>query len=188
MGALVLLLGITPAALGQEPQTFVVTSPTMATGEFMPRDYAPDGRNLSPPLNWSDLPAGTRQLAVICEDFGAGNPPPWVHWVIYNIPATAAGLPEGLPIHPDEPMPEEIAGAVHGKNGWGRSIYRGPAPPVGTIHHYNFVVYALDSELNLPPDLTRNELLERIAGHVVGKGIMIPMYTRQQMPGAPVAP
>lgn len=156
----------------------------MITGEFMPRDYAPDGKNVSPPLRWSDLPAGTRQIAVLCEDYGAGNPPPWVHWIIYNIPPTATGLPEGIPIDPTMPMPAEIAGAVQGKNGWGREIYRGPAPPGRSIHYYNFVVYALDQALDLPPGLTRDELMEAIQGHVIGKGTMIPMYTRQLMPGA----
>jgi Raf kinase inhibitor-like YbhB/YbcL family protein len=160
----------------------IVESPSMTTGELMPRDYSPDGRNLSPPLRWRDLPAGTRQIAVICEDFGAGNPPPWVHWLIYNIPPTAGGLPEGLPIDPTTPMPPELAGAVHGKNGWGRELYRGPAPPVGARHNYNFVVYALDAELDLPPGLTRAQLLEAIEGHVIGEGVMIPWYQRQQMP------
>ncbi|MDX1568119.1 MAG: hypothetical protein R3223_09990, partial [Longimicrobiales bacterium] len=75
----------------QEPTTFLVRSPTMRTGEMMPRDYTPDGRNLSPPLTWTGLPEGTRQIAVLCQDHGVGFPPPWVHWIIYNIPGTADG-------------------------------------------------------------------------------------------------
>lgn len=164
-----------------EAAAFVVESPAMATGEMMPRDFTPDGPNLSPPLRWSGLPSGTRQLAVLCQDHGVGNPPPWVHWIIYNIPASAEGLPRGLPIHPSEPMPEEIAGAVHGNNGWGMAMYRGPAPPVGDIHHYDFAVYALDAELDLPPRLTRDELLEAIEGHVIGRGHLVPVYERQPM-------
>ena len=183
LGALALApFGWSPAVAQEpEPATFVVESPTMTTGELMPRDYSPDGRNLSPPLRWRGLPGGTREIVVICEDFGAGNPPPWVHWIIYNIPGTATGLPEGVPIDPALPMPAEIAGAVQGKNGWGREIYRGPAPPVGTYHHYNFVVYALGADLDLPAGLTRAQLLEAIAPHVIGKGVMIPMYRREQM-------
>lgn len=160
----------------------VVTSPTMETGREMPRDYSPDGSNLSPPLEWSNLPEGTRQLAVICQDHGAGFPPPWVHWIIYNIPATAGGLPEGVPFRPDDPMPEEIAGAVQGNNGWGLAMYRGPAPPVGNVHHYHFVVYALDEALDLPAGLTRQELLRAIDGHVIGQGDLVPFYERQTMP------
>lgn len=165
----------------ERPATFVVESPGMATGEMMPRRYTPDGPNLSPPLRWRGLPTGTRQIAVLCQDHGAGDPPPWVHWIVYNIPASAEGLPEGLPIHASEPMPEGLEGAVHGNNGWGMAMYRGPAPPVGDLHHYDFAVYALDAELDLPPRLTREELLEAVEGHVIGRGHMVPVYERQPM-------
>ena len=69
----------------------IVDSPAMKAGEMMPRDYTPDGRNVSPPLTWSNVPAGTREFAVVCEDFDAGNPPPFVHWVIYKIPGDGQG-------------------------------------------------------------------------------------------------
>jgi Raf kinase inhibitor-like YbhB/YbcL family protein len=146
---------------------------------MMPRDYTPDGRNISPPLEWRNLPAGTRQIVVLCEDHGAGNPPPWVHWLVYNIPGTATGLPAELPIYPDAPMPSEVAGAVQGNNGWNRPYYRGPAPPTGQVHNYNFVVYALDAELDLPPGLNRAAVMERIEGHVIGRGEIVPIYVRQ---------
>ena len=151
-------------------QKLVVDSPTMKAGEMMPRDYTPDGRNVSPPLTWSNVPAGTREFAVVCEDFDAGNPPPFVHWVIYKIPATAKGLPENIPIDTSAPMPADVAGAVQGLNGFKRAMYRGPAPPPGKPHRYHFVVYALDAALDLKPNLTRAELLEAIKGHVIGAG------------------
>ena len=101
-------------AVGQTPgPEILVASPTMTSGEAMPRDYTPDGRNLSPPLTWRNLPEGTREIAVVCSDFGAGNPPPWVHWIIYGIPPTATGLPAGLPILADTPMPPGLRGALH---------------------------------------------------------------------------
>jgi Raf kinase inhibitor-like YbhB/YbcL family protein len=149
----------------------------------MPRDYTPDGRNISPPLSWSNVPPGTRELAVVCADFGAGSPPPWVHWIIYNIPASAKGLPAGLPIDPAVPMPREIAGAVQGLNGWRRGIYRGPAPPAGTPHIYYFTVYALDAELKLAANLTRVQLLEAMSGHIIGQGEIVPIYERKAAPG-----
>jgi Raf kinase inhibitor-like YbhB/YbcL family protein len=184
LAALSLAPALAAVPLGaQTPHVLVVESPALTTGSPIPRDYTPDGRNLSPPLTWRNLPPGTRQLAVVCEDFGAGNPPPWVHWIVYNIPATASGLPEGLPIYPGAEMPPELAGAVQGANGWGLPLWRGPAPPVGRMHHYNFVVYALDSELDLPPGLNRAELLQRIDGHVLGVGQLIPYYLRD--PGRP---
>lgn len=158
--------------------SIVVESPTMASGETMSREYTPDGRNLSPPLTWANLPEGTREFAVICADFGAGNPPPWVHWIIYGIPATARGLPEGLPIQPGQVMPDDIAGAIQGHNGWRRPYYRGPAPPLGTPHLYHFTVYALDQELGLGPLLTREDLLEAMEGHIIGRGELVPVYER----------
>ena len=94
--AALLAVGSVMELSAQTPSTFIVESPTMRTGEMMPRKYSPDGPNLSPPLTWRGLPAETRQIAVICQDHGAGNPPPWVHWIIYNIPGNATGLPEGI--------------------------------------------------------------------------------------------
>lgn len=185
VAAALLVCSISTTSIGaQAPTSFIVGSPTMATGEFMPRTYSPDGPNLSPPLTWRGLPEATRQLAVICQDHGAGFPPPWVHWIIYNIPASAGGLPEGVPFDASDALPEEIAGAVQGNNGWGLAMYRGPAPPVGSVHHYHFVVFALDAELDLPPGLTRSELLDAIDGHVIGRGDMVPIYRRQQASGS----
>ena len=175
-----LLTGTTahPTSAQATPETIRVDSQTMRAGEPMPREYTPDGRNLSPPIAWSGLPDGTREIAVVCADFGAGNPPPWVHWIIYGIPATTGGLPAGLPILPDTPMPPELAGAIQGLNGWRRPYYRGPAPPSGTPHLYHFTVYALDAELGLEPGLTRRGLLEAMEGHILGQGDIVPVYER----------
>src|SRR5262245_59828896 len=85
-------LALTAPFGAQAPQKIVVESPTMKAGQMMPRDYTPDGRNVSPPLTWSNVPAAAKELAVVCEDFDAGNPPPWVHWVIYKIPAHPRGF------------------------------------------------------------------------------------------------
>jgi Raf kinase inhibitor-like YbhB/YbcL family protein len=180
--ALFLPVAAPAGAWAQSPHPIIVESPTLRTGELMPREYTPDGRNISPPLTWRNLPPGTKQIAVLCEDFGAGNPPPWVHWVVYNIPGSATGLPPELPIYASAPMPPGLEGTVQGNNGWNRAIYRGPAPPVGNTNHYNFVVYALDAELNLPPGLNRAALMERIEGHIIGKGEIVPFYQRQPPP------
>jgi Raf kinase inhibitor-like YbhB/YbcL family protein len=167
------------------PKKIVVESPAMRTSEMMARDYTPDGRNVSPPITWKDVPTGTKELAVVCADFGAGNPPPWVHWIIYKIPPTATGLPEGVPFDAVTPMPREIAGAVQGLNGWRKAIYRGPAPPPGKPHIYYFTVYALDAPIavkdNQPP-LTRAELLQAMQGHIIGQGEVVPVYERKPTP------
>ena len=171
-----------PAAAQPAAQVILLESAVMADGEAIPRDYTPDGRNLSPPLTWGQVPEGTRELAVVCADFGAGNPPPWVHWIIYSIPATASGLPEGLPITWDQQMPTEISGSIQGLNSWGRPYYRGPAPPTGTPHLYHFTVYAIDAVLGLESGLTREEFLEAVDGHVIGRGELVPVYERFASP------
>ena len=107
-----------------------------------PQDYTADGRNVSPPLQWSGAPASTKEFAVILDDPDVPMPQPFVHWVIYKIPGAAKGLPENIPIDPAAAMPGEIAGAVQGTSGFRRPIYRGPAPPPGKPHHYHFKVLA----------------------------------------------
>ncbi|HVF17306.1 MAG TPA: YbhB/YbcL family Raf kinase inhibitor-like protein [Steroidobacteraceae bacterium] len=163
-----------------EPQEITVTSPTLKHGEPVPRDHTPDGRNDSPALNWINAPTGTKEFAVLCEDPGVGNPPPFVHWIVYGIPGTAKGLPAAMPID-GSPMPTDIAGTVQGLSGFRRAIYRGPAPPPGKVHDYHFVVYALDSKIVTKPDqppLTRAQLLDLIEGHVIGKGELVATYRR----------
>jgi Raf kinase inhibitor-like YbhB/YbcL family protein len=163
------------------PAALTITSPTLKDGAPVPRQHTPDGRNDSPALSWSGVPAGTRELAVICEDPDAGNPPPFVHWVLYKIPATAKGVPEALPIDPAASMPPDLAGAVQGLSGFRRAIYRGPAPPPGKVHHYHFIVYALDTTLAKPGTMpmTRNELLDAMKGHIVGQGELVATYERK---------
>jgi Raf kinase inhibitor-like YbhB/YbcL family protein len=170
-------IGTVAPLLAQAPIT--VTSPTLKDGQTMPRQHTPDGRNISPALAWTNVPAGTKQFAVICEDPDAGNPPPFVHWIVYKIPGTAKGLPEELPIAWDAPLTGDLAGAMQGMSGFRRPFYRGPAPPPGKPHHYHFVVYALDTDLPLKPDLDRRALLDAIKGHILGQGELVALYERQ---------
>ena len=112
-------------------QRIIVESPTLKPDEAIPREYTADGRNVSPPLSWRNAPAGAKEFAVVLEDPDAGNPPPFVHWVMYKIPATARSLPENIPFEPGALMPAEVTGAIQGTSGFRRAIYRGPAPPPG---------------------------------------------------------
>lgn len=177
-------LAASPLFAQAAPQTITVTSPTLVAGQTMPKQHTPDGRNDSPALSWSNVPAGTKEFIVICEDPEAGNPPPFVHWVIYKIPGSAKGLPEALPIDTATPMPAGLEGAVQGLNGFRRPVYRGPAPPPGNPHPYHFVVYALDTALAAPkagvPAMGRAELLEAMKGHVLGQGELVAMYGRNR--------
>jgi Raf kinase inhibitor-like YbhB/YbcL family protein len=158
-----------------------VTSPTLKSGEAMPVRHTPDGRNDSPALAWTGIPGNARELMVFCEDPDAGNPPPFVHWVVYKIPATAKGLPEGMPIDASTPMPADLKGTLQGTNGFRRALYRGPAPPPGAPHHYHFVVYALDAPIaqqaHTPP-MTRADLVDAAKGHIIGKGEIVATYER----------
>jgi Raf kinase inhibitor-like YbhB/YbcL family protein len=172
-----------PAVQAQTPQKLTVTSPTLKDGEPVPLQHTPYGRNDSPALTWSAVPNGTRELVVICEDPDAGNPPPFVHWVMYKIPPTATGLPEGLPLDNITPLPPDLRGAIQGLSGFRRPTYRGPAPPPGKVHHYHFVVYAIDIALPplepMTPPMTRAEILDAIKGHVVAQGELVATYERK---------
>jgi Raf kinase inhibitor-like YbhB/YbcL family protein len=165
------------ARAAQAP-VIAVSSPTLKNGEPIPRDHTADGHNISPALHWANVPTGVASFAVVCEDPDAGNPPPFVHWVIYNIPAKAAGLPENIPFEPNAAMPSEVAGAVQGISGFRRPFYRGPAPPSGKTHHYHFVVYALDVG-DLTTGMTRADLLNAIKDHVLAKGELVATYERK---------
>jgi Raf kinase inhibitor-like YbhB/YbcL family protein len=170
-------------AMQAEPQQITVTSTVLKEGQPIPRDYTADGKNVSPPISWSNLPAGTKELALICEDPVAPTPQPFVHWVVYKIPATAAGLPEGLPIDAATPMPKELTGTMQGISGFRRPIWRGPAPPKpGVVHKYHFIVYALDTAMDVQPGLNKTQLLEAMKGHIIGQGQLVATYERTPPP------
>ena len=155
---------------------FDLTSSAFAKGSKIPRRHAGDGEDLSPPLAWGDLPAGSLTLALIVDDPDAPTPEPWIHWVLYNLGPDVSGLPEGIP--PVE-MPTKPAGTVQGKNSWGAMGYRGPAPPRGHgVHHYRFRLYAIDQSLDLKPGLDANALARAIHGHVLGVAELQGTYER----------
>ena len=165
-----------------QPAALTVTSPTLIAGQPIPKQHSADGENTSPAFAWTGAPATTKSFALICDDPDVPMPQPFVHWVIYNIPGAAKGLPANIPIDPAAAMPAEIAGAVQGPSGFRRPIYRGPAPPPGKVHHYHFTVFALDVA-GLPAGLTKAQLVEAMAGHVVGQGELVATYERK--PPAP---
>jgi Raf kinase inhibitor-like YbhB/YbcL family protein len=119
---------------------FVLTSAAFADNGAIPKRYTCEDADVSPPLNWSDAPPGTKSFALIVDDPDAPDPRApkmtWVHWVIENIPADTLSLPEGAA---QRGLP---AGAVHGLNDWKRTGYRGPCPPIGR-HRYFHKLYAL---------------------------------------------
>jgi Raf kinase inhibitor-like YbhB/YbcL family protein len=155
----------------EAPETIMVTSEAFAHDTDMPLRYAHYGANVSPDLSWSNLPEGTQQLALILDDPVFGMPP-FVHWVAYNIPVTASGLPEGLSTDAIVTHPG-LEGMINGHNGTNSSGYFGPRPPNdGKVHTYNFRIYALDYAFNLPDGLNKVRLLEAIDGHVLATGLL----------------
>jgi Raf kinase inhibitor-like YbhB/YbcL family protein len=180
--ALALTVAFAASAAAQQTAPLTVTSPTLKANEVVPIDHTADGKNLSPALNWTGAPAGTKQFALVYDDpdVAFGNPPQtFVHWVVYNIPGTAKGLPGELPMDAVLTAPPEIAGTIQGLSGFKRTGYRGPAPPPGKPHHYTWTVYALDAELKLDQGLNRNQLMEAIKGHIIGQGSLVAIYERK---------
>lgn len=159
--------------------SFSLQSTAFQQGQPIPALHTDDGEDVSPPLSWDQPPEGTRQLALICDDPDAPSPEPWVHWIIYALPANVTSLPEGIPTSDriDSPV-----SALQGENSWtsGQMIgYRGPAPPrAHGVHHYHFNLYALDRELDLQPGLTKAELLKAIEPHVIATTELMGTYAR----------
>jgi Raf kinase inhibitor-like YbhB/YbcL family protein len=142
----------------------------------IPASHTCDGANISPALSWSGLPDGTRSLALVVDDPDAPDPAApkltWVHWVLYNIPPQAGGLPEG--VEPAALPP----GTREGLNDWQRTGYGGPCPPIGT-HRYFHKLYALDTVL---PDLgkpTKAQLEQAMQGHVLQQAELVGRYRRK---------
>ncbi len=156
-----------------------LTSTAFGEGERIPAKHTGEGDDVSPPLAWSGVPQGTKALALICDDPDAPTPQPWVHWVIYKIPADCRGLPEGIA---KTPRLEEPAGALQGANSWpsGQTIgYRGPMPPPGHgVHRYFFRLYALGAELAAEPGMDKVALLEKMSGDVLDEGQLMGTYQR----------
>jgi len=154
-----------------------LSSKAFPAGGTIVRRHTGDGEDLSPPLAWTGLPPGTRELAIIVDDPDAPSPQPWVHWILYKIPATESALAEG--VHA-KPAPSFPAVALQGKNSWGTVGYRGPAPPRGHgVHHYHFKIYALDSALNVAAGLDKPGLLRAMKGHILEETELIGIYDRK---------
>jgi Raf kinase inhibitor-like YbhB/YbcL family protein len=166
----------TPATAQQEGRPAMkITSSAFAEGAAIPKQHTDDGANVSPALRWTGTPASTIELALIVDDPDAPRPKPWVHWILYKIPASLTGLPQGASgagRQPETPMREG-----RGDGGVG---YRGPAPPRGHgVHHYHFKLYALDAPLDLPAGATKEEHLAAMKGHVLAVAETVGTYERQ---------
>jgi Raf kinase inhibitor-like YbhB/YbcL family protein len=140
--------------------------------EAIPRRFTSEGENVSPELSWKEAPRETKSFALIVHDPDAPKPKGFTHWVVYNIPASKGHL------EPEVPTKEQVPGTgTQGKNDSGKIGYVGPAPPSGR-HRYYFQLYALDSELSLPPGATHEELTEAMVGHILERAELMGTYQK----------
>lgn len=153
-----------------------LTSSSFTQNAAIPREHTCEGEDTSPPLEWTDAPAGTRSFALIVDDPDAPDPAApkrtWVHWVLYNLPASAtrlsadadgSGLPEGTRV---------------GRNDWNRAEWGGPCPPIGR-HRYFHKLYALDTELPDLGEATKSEVEQALRGHVIEQAELVGTYEKQ---------
>ena len=148
-----------------------IRSSAFNEGAIIPRKYTCDNIDISPPLEWLQVPDGTKTFALICDDPDAPMGT-WVHWVLFNLPENVLELPENV-------LKLEVLknGARQGKNDFGKIGYGGPCPPSGT-HRYYFKIYALDKKLDSKPGITKKELLKTMEGHMLAEGQLMGRYKR----------
>lgn len=148
-----------------------VSSTSFTDGAKMPPKLTCDGANISPQLQLSSPPAGTKSLAIVMNDPDA--PVAFAHWLAYGIPADTRELAEGASTasHP-------LDHAVEGINSFGRVGYGGPCPPAGIPHHYVLRVYALDMMPALPAGASADQVNAAIQGHVLAEGSITGLYAR----------
>ena len=152
--------------------SLTIKTPAFDPGQSIPKRYTGEGEDVSPRLEWSEPPSGTKSIALICEDPDAPVGI-WVHWVLFNLPPATRTLDEGIP--KDRELKN---GARHGNNDWKQTGYRGPRPPPGKPHRYFFKVYALDKTLDLAAGATRVQLLDAMKGHTLAEGEVMGTYRR----------
>lgn len=150
---------------------FAIQSTAFANNEKIPVVYTCDGKDISPPLSWTNPPAGTKSFALIVTDPDAPSPP-FFHWVVYNIPANSTELVENIKNFPQ--------GTLIGNNSWNKSQYNGPCPPKGTInHHYVFTLYAIDQNLNINKGADGLAVLQALNNHhILGSIELVGIYGR----------
>jgi hypothetical protein len=156
--------------------TLTLTSTAFTEGASIPSAYTCEGKDVSPPLSWSGVPAGTQSLVLIVDDPDAPDPAApqrtWVHWVLYNLPPDATGLPEA--VSADRLPP----GTEVGFNDWERADFGGPCPPIGR-HRYFHKLYALDTRLTglaSPPN--KQAVVAAMEGHVLAQATLMGTYLK----------
>lgn len=151
---------------------FQLTSSAFQPEANIPRQFTCEGNDVSPDLTWRNPPSGTRSFALIVHDPDAPRPSGFTHWVVYNIPASVTQISQGAPRGDTLP-----GGGIQGENDGGQNGFMGPCPPSGT-HRYYFYLYALDTQLNLKPGASKDDLEKAIKGHVLEKTELMGRYKK----------
>jgi Raf kinase inhibitor-like YbhB/YbcL family protein len=160
-------------AAGQAHASLDVKSPDFTEGGSIPAQFTCTGANLSPALEIGLPPTGTRSFAIVMDD--PDSPFGFVHWLVYNIPSQVREIGEGASSQKQLPT-----GTVEGVSGADTKGYTGPCPPGNKPHHYVIRVYALDTDLNFSPGITKQQLASGVTGHVLAEGQLTGFYGGDQ--------
>ena len=162
----------TLAQKGETNMIFTLSSKSILPNQPISDKYTCFDKDISPQLQWSNTPTGTRAFVLICDDpdAPAGT---WIHWVLYDIPSTTSILPEGL-----DKTKIVLGNAKQGINDFGKIGYNGPMPPPGRTHRYFFKIYAVDKETGMAPGMKKDQVIKTIEGHILGQAEIIGTYRR----------
>jgi Raf kinase inhibitor-like YbhB/YbcL family protein len=149
-----------------------VSSIAFKSGNVVPKKFTGDGADISPPLSWTAVPAKTASIAVQCADPDSPGGL-WYHWILFNLPPEKQQLSANLP--KAYALPD---GSRQLTNDFQHVGYNGPAPPPGSVHHYVFTVFALDTKLNLNEHATKTQFQQAMSSHVLAKGQLVGTYKR----------
>jgi Raf kinase inhibitor-like YbhB/YbcL family protein len=166
---------------GAPPRAMTLTTTAWPDGDPIPAKYTQAGEQVSPPLTWTNTPPNTVSFVLHMLDPDVARnktTDTQVHWLVWNIPGTATGLPEGVPQGADLPDGSRQISATG-------PVYRGPgAPATGPPHHYTFEIYALDTKLDVAPLAdafeTRAAVMKAMQGHILGKAVYVGLFRRPQ--------
>jgi Raf kinase inhibitor-like YbhB/YbcL family protein len=160
------------AQTGDKAMSLNLSSPSFTNSGDIAKKFTCDGADVSPQLQWNEVPAGTKTLALLVDDPDApvGN---WNHWTLWNLPASSRGLPEG--VSKERRLSD---GTEQGQNDFHKTGYNGPCPPPGKPHRYYFKLYALDTKLDLKAGASKKELEAAMKGHVLSQAEWMGRYGR----------
>jgi Raf kinase inhibitor-like YbhB/YbcL family protein len=166
-------LAIAPLLAIAQNSSLTITSSAFTDGAAIPVPYTCKVPNPeSPPLNWRGVPGNAKTLVLIVKDPDAPHGT-FIHWVVYNLPATLTGLDANVP-----PTPKLANGGLQGANSLNHIGYKGPCPPPGAPHHYHFELSALDTALDLQPGASAAQVEEAAKGHVKASGDIVGTFAR----------